>query len=106
MDAGARTSSRSRSIPTGPCPATSRRRRGTAPPRLRSVDLDLLWKQAFGSQLVDGVIGVDDLVAHALQQLARGDASGREEDVVARAEVVDAQDLVRLMAFLHGEGAL
>src|SRR6202035_4718633 len=107
---------RPRSTPTGPCPATWWRRRGTAPRRWRSVDCDLFWQQALGAQLLDRVVGVHDahrpgrrsqnhrlrvrinvLVPDAFQQLARRDAGRGEENVVAGAEVVEAEHLVGLV---------
>src|SRR5258708_6322172 len=119
--AGARRYGRWRSTPTAGAPALWRPRPGTVPHPTRSADCDLLGKHAFGPQLVDGMVGVDDahragsraqdhrlrvrvdvLVAHSLQQLTGRDSCGREEDVGARAKVVEAEHLVRLVAFFNG----
>src|SRR5439155_11647187 len=51
-------------------------------------------------------IRVNVLVSNSLEQLARGDAGGGEEDVVARAKVVDRQDLVRLVPLFDGDLAV
>src|SRR2546422_9177126 len=107
-----------RSTPTAQAPTSCRRQSETAPPPWRSADRDLFRKQAFGPQLVDRVVSVDDahrarrgpqhhrlrvgvdvLVADAFQQLTRGDPGRRKEDVLARAEVVEAEHAVGLMAF-------
>src|SRR6202011_508236 len=100
-------------------------RRGAAPPRLRSVDEDLLGEQALCAQLLDRVVCIDDshrarrgakdhrlrvrvhvLVANSLQQLSGGDAGGSEEDVLARAKVVEVENLIGVVAFLDGDLAL
>src|SRR5207248_6574639 len=123
--AAATARERPRSIPTGPCPETWSRRRGTVPPRWRSVDCDLFRQEPFGPQLVDRVVGVDDahrarggpehhrlrvrvhvLVTNALEQLSGRDARGGEENVVARAQVVEAEDLVGLVPLAHRPRAL
>ena len=46
----------------------------------------------------DSVVALPRLVAHALQELAVGDAGGGEEDVVAGDEAVDVEDLVEVVA--------
>src|SRR5260370_3173892 len=120
--AGARRYGRWRYTPTAGGTALGRPRPGTVPQPTRSADCDLLGKHAFGPQLVDGMVGVDDahragsraqdhrlrvrvdvLVAHSLQQLTGRDSCGREEDVGARAKVVEAEHLVRLVAFFTGQ---
>src|SRR5690606_36321772 len=43
---------------------------------------------------------------HRLQELATGDARGREEDVVGRHQVVGGHDPIEILAGLHGESPL
>src|SRR5256886_16286866 len=111
-----------RSTPTARAPASCRRQSETVRPRWRSADCDLFRKQALGPQFVDRVISVDDthrarrraqyhrlrvgvdvLVPDALQQLAGGDPCRCEENVLARAEVVEAEHAVGLVAFADGD---
>src|SRR5213594_4548432 len=115
MDAAATPYGRWQSTPTARARAPCRRQSETVRPPLRSADRYLFRKQALGPQLVDRVVsvndahrarcraqhhrlrvGIDVLVANALQQLTRCDPRGGEEDVLARAQVVEVQHPVRL----------